>query len=103
MVFTFIAEKKIGKKNLQFFFPYTKVVKQKKIAISKISNNKFRKIHYFANIKYKRDSRKYCEEKSSQKYFCEKKNFRQKKFDYKNFQQKKIVEKIFVQKNFRKK
>ena len=71
--------KKNRKKNLQFF-PYTK-----------ISNKKFRKIHYFANIKYKRNSRKYCEKKS----------FRQKKLDKKNFYQKKICRKKFVvKKNF---
>ena len=82
LVFTFIAEKKIAKKIYNFFFLHQNCT-TKKFATSKISNKKFRKIHYFANIKYKRNSRKYCE----------KKNFRQKKFDKKNFHQKKICRK----------
>ena len=72
--------------------------KTKKFAISKISNKKLRKIHYFANIKYKR-IRENIVKKSLQKYFCDKKNFRQKKFDKKNFHQKKKC----IEKNYRKK
>ena len=74
--------------------------KTKKFAISKISNKKFRTIHYFTNIKYKRNSRKYVlSKKSLQKYFCEKKNFRQKKMDKKIFV-KKICRKKTFEKNF---
>ena len=78
----FIVEKKIAKK-IYDFFSVDQNCKTKNFAIRRISNKKFRKIHYFANIIYKRNSRKYCEKKSSQKHFCEKKNFRQKKFDKK--------------------
>ena len=55
LVFTFIAEKKIAKK-IKIFFSVHQNCKTKKFTISKISNKKFRKIHYFANIKYKRNS-----------------------------------------------
>ena len=51
-----------------------------------MSNEKFRKIHYFANIKYKRNSQKYYEKKFSPKNTI------------KNFSPKKK----FVEKNFRK-
>ena len=89
LVFTFIAKKKIAKKICNFFSVYQNC-KTKKSAISKISNKRFRKIHYFANIKYKRNSRKYCE----------KKNFRQKKSIIKIFTKKKFIEKNFRKKNF---
>ena len=71
--------KKIAKKIYNFFSVHQNC-KTKKFALSKISNKKFRKIHYFANIKYKRNSRKYCQKKSLLKYFCENKNFLQKNF-----------------------
>ena len=92
LVFTFITEKKIATKIYNFFSVHQNC-KTKKFAISKISNKKFREIHYFANTKYKRNSRKYCEKTSSQKYLCEKKKFRQKKFDKQNLHQKKFFEK----------
>ena len=88
--------KKKSQKKFTIFFPYTKIAKQKKFAISKISNKKFRKIHYFTNIKYKRNSRKYCE-KNLRRYIFWKKNFRQKKFYNKIFHQKKnFVEKTIL-------
>ena len=96
--------KKNRKKNLQFFLSVDQNSKTKKFAISKLSNKKFRKIHYFAKIKYKRNSRKYCEKNLRRNIFVErKKNFAKKKFDKKIFTNKKFVEKIFVKKNFAKK
>ena len=68
------------------------------MAITKISNKKFRKIHYFTNIKNKRNLRKYCEKNLRRNIFVKRKIFAKKKFDKKNFHQKK-----FVEKNFRKK
>ena len=53
--------KKKSRKKFTIFFPLHQNRKTKKFPISKISNKKFRKIHYFANIKYKRNSREYCE------------------------------------------
>ena len=72
-------KKKIEKKMYNFFFLHQNC-KTKKIAISKISNKKFRKIHYFANIRYKRNGRKYCEKNLRRNIFV-KRSFRQKKFD----------------------
>ena len=89
--------KKKSQKNLQFLFPYTKIAKQKKFAISKISNKKFRKIHYFANIKYKRNLRKYCEKNLRRDIFVKR------KIVTKNSIKKMLTEKKFVEKNFRKK
>ena len=75
-------KKKIAKKTYNFF-SVQKNCKTKKFAISKISDEKIRKIHYFANIKYQ------------YRNICEKKNFRQKKFDKKNCHQKQICRKKF--------
>ena len=78
------------------FFSVHQNYKTKKFAISKISNKKFRNIHYFANIKYKRNSRKCCEKFFRRNSFVKRKIFAKKKFDNKNFDQKKIfVKKIF--------
>ena len=80
LVFTFIAEKK-SKKKFTIFFSVHQKCKTKKFAISKISDKKFRKIHYFANIKYKRNSRKYCEKNLCRNIFVKKKKFSKKKFE----------------------
>ena len=81
LVFTFIAEKKIPKKIYNFFSVHQNC-ETKKFAISKIWNKKFRKIHYFANIKYKRNRRKYCG-----------KNLRRNIFGKEKFSPKKIFRK----------
>ena len=73
------------------FFSVHQNCKTKKFAISKILNTKFCKIHYFANIKYKRNSQKYCGK--NLRNFCEKKNFRQKKLVEKNFRKKNVSKK----------
>ena len=73
--------------------------KTKKIAISKISNKKFRKIHNFANIKYKRNSRKYCEKNRRRNIFVKRKIFAKKNWIKKIFTQKKLEEKDFRKKN----
>ena len=75
--------KKKMQKKFTIFFPYTKFGK-KKFAISKISNNFFCKIHYFANIKYKINSRKYCEKNFRRNIFVKRKIFAKKKFDKKD-------------------
>ena len=87
--FTFFSEKKFFKfgihvhrwkkiaKKIFNFFPHTKIAK-KKFAISKISNKKFRKINYFANIKYKRNLRKYCEKNLRRNIFVKRKIFAKK-------------------------
>ena len=69
--------KKIAKKIYNFFSVHHNC-KTIKFAISKISNKKFRKIHYFANIKYKRNSRKYCE-KNLRRNICMKRKIFAKK------------------------
>ena len=48
---------KKNRKKIAIFFSVHQNCKTKKFATSKILNRKFRKIHYFANIKYKRNSR----------------------------------------------
>ena len=53
--------KKKSQKKFTIFFSVHQNFKTKKFAISKISNKIFRKIHCLANIKYKKNSRKYCE------------------------------------------
>ena len=90
LVFTFVAEKKIAKKIYNFFSVHQNC-KTKKFAISKISNKKFRKIHYFAKIKYKRNSRKYGEKNLRTNIFVKKK---------KNFAKKNSIIKIFTRKKF---
>ena len=94
LVFTFIAEKKSQKK-FSIFFSVHQNCKTKTFAISKISNKKFRKIHDFANIKYQRNSRKYCENNLRRNIFVKRKIFAKKKFDNINFHQKKICRKKF--------
>ena len=88
--FYFFSEKKnfqirysrssLKKKQKKFtiFFSVHQNCKTKKFAISKISNKKFRKIHYFANIKYKRNSRKYCETNLRRNIFVKRKIFTKK-------------------------
>ena len=90
--------KKKLRKNLQFFSVHQNC-KTKKFAISKISNNKFRKIHYFANIKYKRNSRKYCEKNLCRNIFVKRKIFAKKNSLIKIFTKKKFVEKNIRKKN----
>ena len=75
----------------------------KKFAISKISNKKFRKIQYFANIKYKRNSQKYCEKNRRRNIFVKRKIFAIKNSIKKIFSNKKFVEKKLRKKIFRKK
>ena len=75
-VFTFIAKKKLQNKIYNFFSVHQNC-KTKKFA-RKISNKKFRKIHYFANIKYKRNSRKYCENNLRRNIFVKRKIFAKK-------------------------
>ena len=84
LVFTFITEKKIAKKIFNFFF-----------RTPKLQNKKFRKIHYFANIKYKRNSRKYCEKNLSRNIFVKRKMFGKKNSIIKIFTKKKICRKKF--------
>ena len=91
LAFSFIAEKKIAKK-IKIFFSVHQNCKTKKFAISKISNEEFRKIHYFANIKYKINSRKYWEKNLRINSFV-KRQICAKKFDKKIFTKKKFVEK----------
>ena len=98
LVFTFIAAKKTQKK-FKFFFRTPKL-KNKKVAISKISNTKFRKIHYFANIKYKRNSQKYCEKNLRRNIVVKRKIFAKKNSIKKIFAKKKFVEKKKFEKNF---
>ena len=69
--------KKNCKKNLQFFFRTLKL-QNKKFAISKISNKKLRKIHYFVNIKYNKN------------ILVKRKIFAKKKFEKKMFPKKKM-------------
>ena len=86
LVFTFIAKKKLQKK-FTMFFSVNQNCKTKKIAISKISNKKFRKHQIqktFAKILWK---------KSSQNIFVKRKIFAKKN----------LINKIFTKKNFRKK
>ena len=87
-------KKKNSKKNFfAIFFPYTKIAKQKA---------KFHKIHYFANIKYKRNSRKYCENNLRRNIFVKRKIFTKKNSIIKIFNKKKnLYQKIFVKKIFR--
>ena len=79
-------------------------VHQKKFAISKISNKKFRKIHYSANAKYERNSRKYCEKNFRRNIFVKRKNSIKKRFTKKKFVKKKFRKKNFskkrIEKNF---
>ena len=82
------------------FFSVHQNCKTKKFAISKISNTKFRKIHNFANIKYKRNSRKYCEKNLRRNIFVKRKIFTKKKFVEKNFRKKNFSKKK-IEKNFR--
>ena len=97
MVFTFIAEKKIAKKIYNFFSVHqngkTKKIRNKQ----NFEKKKFLKIHYFANIKYKRNSRKYCEKNLRRNIFVKRKIFAKKNSIIKIF-----TKKEFVEKNFRK-
>ena len=76
-------------KKITIFFPYTKIAKIDK---------KFRKIHYFANIKYERNSRKYCGKNMRRNIFVKRKIFAKKNFSNKtrkkNFPKKKIRKKL---------
>ena len=89
--------KRNWKKNCKFFFRTPKL-QNKKFAISKISNKKFRKIHYFANIKYKRKifvKRKIFAKKNLIKNIFTKTKFVEKNFRKKNFSEKKIRKKCY--------
>ena len=84
------------------FFSIHENCKKKKFAISRISNKKFLKIHYFANIKYKRNSPKYCEKNLCRNIFVKRKIFAKRNTIKKIFSKKKIVEKNFRKKMFEK-
>ena len=89
--------KKNRKKKLQFFSVHQNC-KTKNFAISKISDKKFRKIHYFANIKYKRNSRKYCEKNRRKNIFVKRKIFAKKNWSKNIVTKKNLKKKIFVKK-----
>ena len=59
------------------YFTAPKVVYQN-FSYTKISNKKFRKIHYYANVKYKRNSQKYCEKNLGRNNFVKRKIFAKK-------------------------
>ena len=84
--------KKNRKNNLQFFFPYTKIAKQKNSQLTKFRIKNFAK-YIISQTSNTKEIRENIVTKSSQKYFSEKKTFRQKKFDKKNFHQKKNLQK----------
>ena len=90
--------KKKSQKKFTIFFSVHRNCKTEKLAMSKISNKKFRKIHYFANIKYKRNLRKYCEKNLRRNISMKRKIFAKKNSIIKIFTKKK-----FVEKNVRKK
>ena len=90
--------KKKSQEIFTIFFSVNQNCKTKKFAISKISNKKFRKIHYFANIKYKRNSRKYCEKNIRRNIFVKRKNFAKKNSIIKIFTKKEFAEKKLVEK-----
>ena len=91
--------KKKSQKKFTIFFSVHQNCTTKKIEISKISNKKFRKIHYFANIKYKRNLRKYCKKNLLRNIFVKREIFA-KKNSMKIFAEKKIGRKIFSYKKF---
>ena len=105
----FIAEKKKLHKKFTIFFSVHQNCKTKKFAISKISNKKFRIIHYFTNVKYKRNifvKRKIFAQKIRYKKFSAKKQKHLRKkisWDKKNFHKKDFSKKIFIKKIVRKK
>ena len=70
--------KKKSQKKFTIFFSVHQNYKTNKFAISKISDKNFRKIHYFANIKYKRNSWKYCEKNLRRNIFVKRKIFAKK-------------------------
>ena len=96
----------VSKENFSFFRKETfsnlvfTFIAEKKIAISKISNKKLRKIYYFANIKYKRNSRKYCEKNLRRTIFVNRKVFAKKNSIIKIFPKNKICRKKFSYKIF---
>ena len=81
---------KKNRKKIYNFFSVHQNCKTKKFAISKISNKKFRKIHYFANIKYKRNLRKYCEKNLRRNIFVKRKIFAKKNSIIKIFTKKNL-------------
>ena len=89
--------KKRSQEKFTIFFFCRPKCKTKKFAIRKISNEKFRKIHYFANIKYKRNSRKYCDKNLRRNIFVKRKIFA-KKNSIKKFSLKRICRKKFSKK-----
>ena len=101
MWYSRLSLKKIAKKIYNFFSVHQNR-KTKKFAISEISNKKFRRIHYFANIKYKRNSRKYYEKNLRRNIFVKRKIFAKKNSIKKIFTKKKFVGKNFRKKNFSK-
>ena len=87
--------KKKWQKKFTIFFSVHRNCKTKKFAISTISNKEFLKIHYFANIKYKRNSQKYCENNLRRNIFVKRKIFDKKNSIIKIFIKKKNSKKIF--------
>ena len=95
--------KKKSQKKFTIFFSVHQNFKTKKFAIRKMSNKNFRKIHHFANIKYKRNSQKYCEKNLRRNIFVKRKIFAKKNSIIKILTKKKFVEKNFRKKHFSKK
>ena len=94
--------KKIWNEFIWLFFVHQNC-KTKKLAISKVSKKKFRKIHDFANIKYERNLPKYCEKNLRRNIFVKRKIFTKKNSIKKIFTKKKICRKKLVKKNLLKK
>ena len=65
-----------------------------------MSNKKFRQRNYSANIKYKRNSRKYCEKNLRRNIFVKRKIFAKKNSIIKIITNKKICRKKFSYKKF---
>ena len=78
-------------------------MQNKKIRNKKNLDKKFHTVHYFANIKYKRNSRKYCEKNLPRNIFAKRKIFAKKNSIKKIVAKKKPEEKNFRKKNFSKK
>ena len=89
-----LSLKKKSPKKFTIFFSVHQNCKTKKFAISQISNKNFRKIHYFANMKYKRNSRKYCENNLRRNIFVKRKIFAKKNSIIKIFTKKKCRKKF---------
>ena len=70
------------------FFSVYQNCKTKNFAKRKVSNKKFRKIHYFATIEYKTNPRSYCAKNLRRNIFVKRKIFAKKNFSKKTFVKK---------------